>query len=688
MINPSVDYTIHGDVAVIAVDNPPVNAIKQQVRAGIIEGLARLAADPALKAGVIACKGRTFIAGADISEFGKPPLSPSLPDVLAAIDAMAKPVVAAIHGTALGGGFEIALTCHARVATIDARVGLPEVKLGLLPGASGTQRLPRAIGAAEAIRWIVYGDQIPAPKALAAGAIDAIAEGDLLDAALTHALAMAAEGRLPRLRDDDSRIGSREAFEAAAADLLKRAGRLDAPPVAVAAIRMVFSLPFDEALPREREAFLALMAGDQSKALRHIFFAEREAGKAPALPDGAKPGKIETVAVLGGGTMGGGIAMAFANAGIPVTLIETTDDNLARGLARIEANWRASRGMGEAEVTRRLALVTGKVGLEAAADADLIVEAVFEDMALKQQIFADLDRLAKPGAILATNTSYLDIDTIAAATTRPEAVLGMHFFSPANIMRLLEVVRARHTSPQVLAAALAIGRKIGKVTVEVGVCHGFVGNRMLSRRTAQVERLLLEGALPEQIDAAARQFGFAMGPCAVSDLAGLDIGWRNRQALGVRFEIADSIVEAGRLGQKSGSGYFRYEPGSRAPLPDPEVVAIIKAASARAGLTRRAIPETEIVERLLYPMIDEGAKILAEGIARNAADIDVVWVFGYGFPNWRGGPMFHGDAIGVRVIRDRLAALAMHTGDASLAPSARLNTLASADVPFATAQGS
>jgi 3-hydroxyacyl-CoA dehydrogenase len=690
-INPSVDLRRDGEIAVVMVDNPPVNALKHEVRAGLAEAMRRAGEDEAVKAIVVICAGRTFFAGADITEFGKPPQAPGLGEVIAQIEAMKKPVVAAIHGTALGGGLELALACHFRIAAPTARVGLPEVKLGLLPGAGGTQRLPRLVGPEKALKMIVTGDPIPAEEALADGVLDAIAGGDLAADAIAFARRVAAGDRpLQRVRDRDDKLaparGDPSQFEAVAAALTRRLRGREAPAACVEAVRNSFTLPFDEGLRRESELFRQLVAGDQSKAQRYVFFAEREAAKVPGIPAGTQPRPLARAAVIGAGTMGGGIAMCFANAGIPVSLIETGADLLQRGIDRIAANYRATAargGLTADEVERRLGLIHGTVGLDAAAQADVVIEAVFEEIDLKKRVFADLDRVAKPGALLATNTSTLDVDEIAAATSRPQDVVGTHFFSPANVMRLLEVVRGRASAPDTVTTALALGRRLGKTPVVVGVCYGFVGNRMLLQRSVEAERLLLEGASPQQVEAALVEFGLPMGPFAMMDLAGLDVGWRIRQGRGERAVIEDALCEAGRFGQKTGKGYFRYEAGSRAPIPDPEVERIILDASSRLGITRRTIAAEEIVERTVFPMINEGARILEEGIASRPGDIDVIWVYGYGWPAWRGGPMYYADRLGLAHLRDRLDFYAERSGDQSLRAAPLIRRLAAEGRGFA-----
>jgi 3-hydroxyacyl-CoA dehydrogenase len=672
-----------GNVAVIVIDNPPVNALKNELRAKLVEALEQTKSDTAVAAVVITCAGRTFIAGADITEFGKPPQRPTTIDVIAVIEAMGKPVVAAMHGTALGGGLEVALGCHFRVAAPGARLGQPEIKLGIIPGAGGTQRLPRLVGIEQALAMILTGDPISAQDALRSGLIDEIIAGDLAQAAVAFARRVVDERRplvLARDRQDKlaSFTGGRAAFDELAASYMKRGKALDAPLAAIDALRWALDLPVGEALARERDKFLELVAGEQAAAQRHIFFAERAAAKVPDVPAGVKPREVKRAAVIGAGTMGAGIAMCFANAGIAVTLIETSQEALARGLDGIAKTYKASAsrgGLSPADMESRIALIAGETDIATVDGADLVIEAVFEDMAVKQQVFVDLDRLAKPDAVLATNTSYLDVDAIARGTQRPSCVVGLHFFSPANVMRLVEVVRGAATAPDVLATAIAIGSKIGKVPVVVGVCHGFVGNRMLRRRSVEAERVLLEGALPQDVDAAMTRFGFPMGPFAASDLAGLDIGWRMRKAQGLRAEIADRLCELGRFGQKTAKGFYLYEPGSRTPKPDAEVERLIVETSARLGLKRRPLDGNEIVERLLFPMINEAARILDEGVARRPGDIDVIWVHGYGFPVWRGGPMHYADNLGLDHVRDRLATFAAQTGDEGHRPAPLLARL-------------
>ena len=691
-INASVDLRRDGTVAVVTVDNPPVNALKHEVRSGLAKALRQAREDASVQAVVIACAGRTFFAGADITEFGKPAQAPGLGEVIAQIETMLKPVVAALHGTALGGGFEVALACHFRVAVVTARVGLPEVKLGLLPGAGGTQRLPRLVGPEKALRMIVTGDPIGAAEAAADGVVDEIVEGDLTAAATAFARRVVSEGRpLQKARDRDDKLAATRAdpknFDETATALTRRLRGREAPAACVEAVRNAFTLPFDEGLRRESELFQKLVAGDQSKAQRHVFFAEREAARVPNMPASIEPRPIGRAAVVGAGTMGGGIAMCFANAGISVALIESGQDLLQKGRDRIAANYRATMargGLSAEDVDRRMGLIRGVVGIDAAAEADVVIEAVFEEMELKKRVFADLDRIAKPGALLATNTSTLDVDEIARATTRPQDVVGTHFFSPANIMRLLEIVRGAASAPDAVVTALALARRLGKVPAVVGVCYGFVGNRMLARRSAEAERLLLEGALPQEVEAALVEFGLPMGPFAMMDLAGLDVGWLIRKSRGEHAAIEDGLCEGGHFGQKTGKGYFRYEPGSRAPIPDPEVERIICDASSRLGIARRKIEPEEIVERTVFPMINEGARILEEGIAARPGDIDVIWVYGYGWPVWRGGPMYYADRLGLAHVRDRLAYYVERSGDETLRPAPLLQRLAAEGRGFAS----
>jgi 3-hydroxyacyl-CoA dehydrogenase len=686
-----VELRRDGEIAVIVVDNPPVNALKHELRLGIRDAFARANDDRNAAAIVLTCAGRTFIAGADITEFDKPPQSPTLIELNAQIESIRKPVVAAIFGTALGGGLEITLACHFRIAAASARLGLPEIKLGLIPGAGGTQRLPRLVGMDKAMAMILSGNPIPAKEALSLGLVDEIFEGDPAAAGVAFARKVLAEKRpLRRVGDIEDKLAELRKqpgrFDELAASHVKRSRGMHAPAAALKALRWTLDVPIAEALERERQTFQELRAGDQSKAQRHLFFAEREAAKVAGVTKETKTRDINKVAVIGAGTMGGGISMSFANAGIPVSVVETADEALKRGLSVMEKNYRTSVSRGalrEEDVGKRMSLLNGTTDISAVKDADLVIEAVFEEMPIKREVFGKLDKLARPGAVLASNTSYLDINEIAATTSRPNDVVGMHFFSPANVMRLLEIVRGDNTAPEVLATAIAAARRIGKVPVVVGVCHGFVGNRMLSARSIEASRLILEGALPHEVDGALTEFGFPMGPFAMSDLAGLDVGWRMRKAQGMKAEIADALCEQRRFGQKTGKGFYIYEAGSRSGRPDPEVEQIVIAASRRLGVARRPIERKEIVERLIFPMINEGARILEEGIAQRPGDIDVIWVYGYGFPVWRGGPMFYADQVGLPAIRDRLAALAKSTGDTRHEPAALLARLAAEGSTFA-----
>ncbi|WP_336486998.1 3-hydroxyacyl-CoA dehydrogenase NAD-binding domain-containing protein [Methylobacterium nigriterrae] len=680
-------------IAVLTIASPPVNALGGDLRAALDRAVSGAIADPAVQAVVIAAEGRVFVGGADISEFGKPARPPVLPDVLARLEASPKPVVAAIHGAALGGGLELALACHARVVGPAAKLGLPEIRLGLIPGAGGTQRLPRLIGAAAAFAMMLDGEPVEAEAALRLGLADVfepdvLEPGSLVAAARALARRLADAGSPPRIRDRSERMdeAARAAFEARAAEALERSGRLPNVAALVDAVRAGFEHPFDEALAIERARFLALVDDPRSRALRYAFFAERETARVPGLDKDTPRRPIREAAVIGAGTMGAGIALCFANAGIPVTVIETGEAALARGLERMRATYAASVARGslpQAEMDERLARIDGRVGLEHAGEADIVVEAAFEDMGVKTAIFSGLDRIAKRGAVLATNTSYLDVDRIAAATGRPQDVLGLHFFSPANVMRLVEVVRAERTGLDALATANDLARRLGKLPVTVGVSFGFVGNRMLARRSAAAERLLLEGALPHEIDAAVTGFGFRMGPFAMADLAGLDIGWRTRKATGATAPIADALCEMGRLGQKTGRGFYRYPEGTRRGSRDPEVEALIAAQSERRGVARRNVAPEEIVARLMLPMVNEGARILEEGIAARPGDVDTIWLNGYNWPAWRGGPMHWADGLGLARVAADLDAFAAATGDETLRPAPLLARLTREDGRFA-----
>jgi 3-hydroxyacyl-CoA dehydrogenase len=688
----TIQISQRGNVLIATLNNPPVNALSAALRADIVTAVSEAMARADITAMVIAASGSAFVAGADISEFGKPPVSPILPEVLSIIEAAPKPVVAAINGFALGGGLELALACHGRVAAPAAKLGLPEIKLGFIPGAGGTQRLSRLIGAAQAFPMMLSGEPVSADKALALGVVDSVAAGDLLEAAVAHAEGLVARKELPRIGASLGKLdeADRAAFEKQAKAALARVGDLPNTAGLVEAVRAAFDLPFEAGLALERDLFRKLMADDRSKALRYAFFAEREAARLPGAAAEARPRAVRSAAVIGAGTMGGGITMSFANAGIPVTIIETTQDNLDRGIARIRTTYDFSiqRGSLTPEALEaRMALITPRVGLEAAASADMVIEAAFEEMAVKQEIFSALDKIAKPGAVLATNTSYLDVAKIAAMTSRPQDVIGMHFFSPANVMKLLEIVRPEGAADDAIATAIAVGRKLRKIPVIVGNCFGFVGNRMLALRTRAAERLLIAGALPHEVDAAVTAFGFRMGPFAMMDLAGNDIGWRIRKAYGGSAPVADAICELGRFGQKTGKGYYLYPAGSRTGERDPEVEALIASVSAKQGVTRRSFNAEEIVARLMDPMVNEGARILEEGISLRPGDIDTIWLNGYSWPAWRGGPMHWADSVGLSVIVARLEKQAAEAGDPALEPAPLLRRLAAAGKTFASLKG-
>ncbi len=651
--NAVVGLTVEGDIGIVTVNSPPVNALSQAVRQGILDNVNKAVADPAVKAVVLICDGRTFIAGADITEFGKPPKPPSLPEVQNAIENAPKPVIAAIHGTALGGGLEVALCCHYRVAVPSARCGLPEVKLGLLPGAGGTQRLPRIVGPEKALEMVTSGQHVGAKQCLAMGLVDELVpEGELRAPAVALARrGVAARRTVYKVRRSDAKVAAARGKPEIFAEFRKANARrfrgFDAPEFNIRCIEAAVSLPFDEGVKVERKLFLELMQGTQSAAQRYVFFAERQVWKIPDVPEDTPAIPVNKVGMVGAGTMGGGIAMNFANAGIPVTLVETKQDALDRGMAVIRKNYEntARRGrMTMEDVEKRMALLTGTLDLKALADCDLVIEAVFENMAIKKEVFAKLDANVKPGAVLATNTSALDVDEIATAVKRPEAVIGMHFFSPANVMRLLEVVRAKKTSKPVIATAMGIAKKIGKIAALSGVCPGFIGNRILYARTLQAQAMILEGAMPWDIDRVLYDFGLPMGPFAMSDLAGLDIGWSKETSKSST--VREVLCEMDRRGQKTGAGYYDYDE-KRNAKPSPVTEKIIRDFMAKKGATARTITEQEILERCVYPMINEGAKILDEGIAIRASDIDIVWINGYGWPVYRGGPMFYADTVGL-----------------------------------------
>ena len=662
----SVSYFTHGQIGNIVIDSPPVNALSQHVRQGIVDALQTAAGDDT-QIVVLRCEGRTFIAGADITEFGKPPQAPALAAVLEALESHPKPIIAAIHGTALGGGLELALCCDYRAATTSAKVGLPEVNLGLLPGAGGTQRLPRLAGLAQAIDMITTGRPITADDALTARVVDEVCAGDLAEGATRFAEALIDQGAGKRLTRDIPLTMSDEdtALLSQARDTIaKRLKGQTAPQRILDCLEAAGTLPFDEGLAAERRAFEACMADPQSAALRHLFFAERAAGKIDGMAAGTEAQHVKHVGIIGAGTMGGGIAMCFAQSGFRVTLVDQDEDGLDRGLSIIKKNYEISikRGRLSAEQVegflRNLEPTTDWQQLQ---DVDLVIEAVFENLELKQNVFQKLDEICSANTILASNTSYQSIDALAAATSRPDRVVGMHFFSPANVMRLLEVVRGAASSDTTLATAMAVGKRIGKVCALSGMCYGFIGNRMLRHYGREAALCVMEGASPAQVDQAMERWGMAMGPMAVGDLAGLDIGYRAREQLSdeekgprVNYLLADRLVEAGRLGQKSGAGYYRYNPDTRAREEDPAVAEIITATRAELGITPRPVSEEEIVDRLTLALANEGARILEEGIAQRASDIDVVYCFGYGFPRFRGGPMHVAEARGLQTVVDTI----------------------------------
>ena len=656
-MNETARYAVRDGIAVITMNNPPVNGLGNALRAGILEHLRKAEADPAVKAAVIIGSAKAFSGGADIREFNKPREKPDLPDVNDAQDAMHKPLVAALGGFALGGGLELALACHYRIALPRTQLGLPEVKLGILPGSGGTQRLPRILPVAEAVKMITTGNPILAEKAKEFGLVDEIAQGDLLEAALGFTKKIIGQP-LKRIRDMQPRLeGDPKIFFAKVREDVARASRgYPAPLEIVACIEAAVNLPFDEGRKVERERFAQLVGSSESKALRHAFFAERQTSKIPDVPEDTPLRELKKAAIVGAGTMGGGIAMSFANAGIPVTILDVSQEALERGMKRIRDNYTVTVQRGrlkQEDMDKRMKLISPRADLAAVKSADIVIEAVFEQMDVKQDMFRKLDAIARPGAILATNTSTLDVNQIAAVTKRPQDVLGLHFFSPANVMRLLEVVRGKQTAKDVLATSMKLGKTLKKVAVVAGVCDGFIGNRMLEKYQQQAMFLLDEGASPQQVDGALQSWGMAMGLFAVGDMAGNDIGWAVRKRRRVErpdfvySAVGDRLCEKGRFGQKTGKCWYRYEPGNRKPIPDPEVEQLIAAYRKELGLKPRSIADEEIVERCIYALANEGAKLLEEGIALRASDIDAVYLAGYGFPAWRGGPMFYADTVGL-----------------------------------------
>ena len=655
----AVTTTLRDGIAVVTFDNPPVNGLGLDVRRGLAEALDAANADAAIQGIVVTGAGRFFSGGADIKEFNTPRAgqAPSLHDVIAAVESSDKPVCAAINGTALGGGLELALAAHYRAARRGAEVGLPEVKIGILPGAGGTQRLPRAVGLETAINMIVSGAPVAAERLAATDLFDAVVDGDPVEAAIGLLRERIAAGAAhPRLRERQVEHDDAQGFLAwARMGVAAASANYPAPLRCVDAVAASLR-PFDEGMAVEREGFTVLVNSPESHALRHAFFGERAASRIDDIGPDVRPRPVSRVGIVGAGTMGGGIAMNFLNAGIPVAIVETSREALDRGLATIRRNYEGSAKKGRIsaqQVEQRMALLAPSLDYAALADADLVIEAVYEDYAVKQAVFEKIDAVAKDGAILATNTSTLDVDRVAAFTRRPQDVLGLHFFSPANVMRLLEVVRGAKTGKDVLATAMAMAKTIRKTAVVSCVCDGFIGNRMIEQYSRQATFLLEEGALPQQVDRAIEAFGFAMGPFRMGDLAGNDIGWaiRKRRYLErpdmVYAKNADRLCEMGRYGQKTGKGWYDYRPGDRTPHPSADVEAMILEESAALGIARRQISEREIVERLVYALVNEGAHILAEGIAARASDIDIVYLAGYGFPAWRGGPMFHADQVGL-----------------------------------------
>jgi 3-hydroxyacyl-CoA dehydrogenase len=693
----SADYTSHGAVAVIRLDNPPVNALSASVRKGIAEGLDRAADAESIAAVILTGAGSNFCGGADVTEFNTPLMvaAPDLHDLFALIEGFPKPVIAALNGLALGGGLELAMSCHYRVALARAMLGLPEVKLGLLPGAGGTQRLPRLTGAERALNMIIGGNPVAARELANTALLDRVVDEDAVAGAIAL-VQEAADNKLPlkRARDIPVVLPNAEAFfdfaRGAVAPLSKH---YPAPVKIIDAVEAAVLKPFDEGIQVEAAGFAELLQGTVSKALRHIFFATRAAAKIPDVPASTATRPVRSVAVIGAGTMGGGIAMNFANAGVRVTVLETAQAALDKGLAVVKKNYESTLKKGRltpAQFEERLALITGTLSYDDIADADLVIEAVFEDMGVKKQVFEILDRKARVGAILASNTSTLDLNQIAAVTHRPQDVVGLHFFSPANVTKLLEIVRGAKTAKDVLATALAVAKQIKKIGVVAGVCDGFIGNRMLNAYFRQMDFLLDAGALPQQIDRALESFGFAMGPYRVADLAGNDIGWSIRKRLYTEYpdrpfsRIPDRICELGRFGQKSGAGWYDYKPGERAAIPSEAVTKIVLEESERLGLKRRKVSDEEIVERALYSLINEGARILEEGVAARSSDIDIVYIAGYGFPDFRGGPMFYADTVGLANIVRAMRGFAKGYRPDAWEPAPLLQRLAAENRGFAS----
>jgi 3-hydroxyacyl-CoA dehydrogenase len=686
-------------IAIITINNPPVNALSPGVPEGIAAAIEQMDKDASVKAAVLIGGGKTFVAGADIKEFGKITAGKSgggleLPTLLLKIEDCRKPVVMAIHGSAFGGGLELAMSGHYRVAVPSAQIGQPEVKLGIIPGAAGTQRLPRLAGAAKAVEMCADGNPIKALDALHAGIMDRLIEGDLLTGAIAFAREIA-DKPVRKTRERNEKLGSAEEndaiFATARENARKKQRGMAAPLAAIDAVEAATKLPFDEGCKIERKLFMDCLFSDQSKALIHVFFGEREVAKIPDIPKDTAVIPVNSAAVVGAGTMGGGIAMVLANAGVPVLLKEADQAALDKGIANIQKNYATSVKRGrftQAFVDERLKLIQPTLGYDSFASADLVIEAVFEGMALKKEVFAELDRVCKPGAILASNTSTLNIDEIASSTSRPQAVIGTHFFSPANVMRLLEIVRGKASSKEVIATCMQLSKKIGKIGVLVGNCRGFVGNRMFHPYVRESVFLLEEGASVEAVDSAMYEFGMAMGPLAVGDLAGLDVGWRIRKEYrhlekpGIRQAFAgDSLCEMGRYGQKTGAGWYKYDENRRA-LPDPEVAQLVRKWAAEAGIAQRQISREEIVDRCVYALVNEGARILEEGYALRAVDIDIIYLNGYGFPAYRGGPMWYADAVGLKKVFDRVEEFHRQHGEL-WEPAPLLKRLAEEGMKFA-----
>jgi 3-hydroxyacyl-CoA dehydrogenase len=679
--NPPVSVTTHDQVALITIDNPPVNALSPGVVDGLSAAIDDVGRNPSVRAAVLVGAGRTFVAGADIKgleqlAWGGDTGLPEMHDILQRMEDLPKPLVIAMHGTALGGGLEVAMAGHYRVAVRDAQMGQPEVNLGIIPGAEGTQRLPRLVGLEKAIEMCVSGKPIKAADALAAGLIDRIVDGDLVQGAIAFAREKIDQSPLPKTRERTDRLPSREqvpALAQAGRDLAKKTRRnLHAPLAVVDALEAAATLPFNDGCRKEREVFSECIRTDQAKALIHAFFAERGAARVPGITKDTAVTPVASVGIVGAGTMGGGIAMACANAGMTVRITDATAAALDAGMATIKKNYDVSVARGRftpAMVDERLGRIAPQVGYDGFGNVDLIIEAVFENMALKKQVATALNRIARTDCILATNTSTLNIDEIAAAAKRPATVLGLHFFSPANVMRLVEIVRGAATSSESIATALAVAKRLGKVGVVVGNCPGFVGNRMMFPYMYEAQFLVEDGAAPEQVDRALTDFGMAMGIFAVDDMAGVDIAWRVRKELNQFSEpgarkplVADALCELGRFGQKTGKGWYKYG-DDRKPTPDPDVQALIERVTSAAGIKRRSFTASEIIERTIYALINEGARVLDEGFALRAADIDVIYLTGYGFPSWRGGPMFYADLVGVKTVYERVAAFHREFGD-------------------------